>query len=125
MLVVALSRLNSVFDGIVGVWNSLLTSELRTVEADRLWLSPCYQRPSLAIHFTWKPESHRVRALLPVIERELARYSVRPHWGKLFTVEPAQLRSRYEKMSDFKEQLKQHDPRGKFRNEFVTGTLDG
>jgi xylitol oxidase len=103
----------------------LLISELRTIEADRLWMSPCYDRPSLAIHFTWKPEWAAVRELLPVIEKELARFAVRPHWGKLFTVEPAQLRSRYEKMSDFKDMLKQHDPRGKFRNEFVSGILDG
>ena len=103
----------------------LLISELRTIDADRLWMSPCYQRPSLAIHFTWKPDWAAVRELLPVIEKELAPYAVRPHWGKLFTVEPAQLRSRYEKMSDFKQLLKHHDPRGKFSNGFVTAILDG
>ncbi len=103
----------------------LLISELRTIDADRLWMSPCYERPSLAIHFTWKPEWAAVRALLPVIEKELAPYAVRPHWGKLFTVESAQLRSRYEKMSDFNDLLRHHDPRGKFRNGFVTAILDG
>ncbi len=103
----------------------LLISELRTIDADRLWMSPCYERPSLAIHFTWKPDWDGVRALLPVIEKELAPYVVRPHWGKLFAVEPAQLRARYERISDFKDLLKQHDPRGKFRNGFVSGILDG
>ncbi len=34
----------------------LLISELRTIDADQLWMSPCYQRASLTIHFTWKPE---------------------------------------------------------------------
>ncbi len=34
----------------------LMISELRTVDADQLWMSPCYKRPSLAIHFTWKPD---------------------------------------------------------------------
>ena len=103
----------------------LLISELRTIDADRLWMSPCYERPSLAIHFTWKPDWDAVRKLLPVIEKELAPFAVRPHWGKLFTVEPAQLRSRYERLADFKDLLKRHDPRGKFRNGFVTGILDG
>ncbi len=103
----------------------LLISELRTIDADRLWMSTCYERPSLAIHFTWKPEWDAVRALLPVIEKELAPFAVRPHWGKLFTVEPAQLRSRYERLGEFKDLLKQHDPRGKFRNGFVTRILDG
>src|SRR5205085_10062297 len=34
----------------------LMISELRTVDADRLWMSPCYERPSLAIHLTRKPD---------------------------------------------------------------------
>ena len=103
----------------------LMISELRTIDADRLWMSPCYKRPSLAIHFTWKPDWDSVRKLLPMIEKELAPYEVRPHWGKLFAVEPAPLQSRYEKLTDFKDLLKEHDPRGKFRNEFLTRTLYG
>ncbi len=103
----------------------LLISELRTIDEDQLWLSPCYKRPSVAIHFTWKPDWDSVRKVLPVIEQELAPYKVRPHWGKLFTVDSAQLQSRYEKMTEFKDLLKQHDPRGKFRNEFLTRILYG
>jgi xylitol oxidase len=103
----------------------LLISELRTVDADQLWLSPCYRRPSLAIHFTWKPDWDSVRKLLPLIETELAPYKVRPHWGKLFAMDPAQLQSRYEKMNEFKELLKEHDPHGKFRNGFLNRNLYG
>ena len=103
----------------------LLISELRTVDADRLWMSPCYERPSLAIHFTWKPDWDSVRKLLPVIEKELAPYAVRPHWGKLFAIEPAQLQSRYEKLGDFKDLLRHMIPHGKFRNGFLTGILYG
>ena len=79
----------------------LMISELRTVDADRLWMSPCYKRPSLAIHFTWKPDWDSVREVLPLIEKELAPYEVRPHWGKLFAVEPAQLQSRYREVGRF------------------------
>ena len=103
----------------------LLISELRTVDADRFWMSPCYGRASLAIHFTWKPDWKSVRQVLPVIEKELAPYEVRPHWGKLFSIGAAELRSRYEKMSEFKDLIKRHDPRGKFRNEFLTRSLYG
>ena len=103
----------------------LQISELRTIDADRLWMSPCYDRPSLAIHFTWKPEWDTVRALMPVVEKELAPYAARPHWGKLFTIEPAQLQSRYERLGDFKNLLRQHDPKGKFRNGFLAGNLYG
>jgi xylitol oxidase len=103
----------------------LQISELRTVDADQLWMSPCYKRPSLAIHFTWKPDWDSVRKLLPIIEKELAPYRVRPHWGKLFAVDPAQLQSRYEKLTEFKDLIKEHDRHGKFRNEFLTKTLYG
>src|SRR5262249_36771103 len=32
----------------------LQISEVRTIAADDLWMSPCYQRACVAIHFTWK-----------------------------------------------------------------------
>jgi xylitol oxidase len=101
----------------------LLISELRTIAADDLWMSPCYKRASLALHFTWKPDWDSVRQVLPLIERELAPYEVRPHWGKLFTVPPAQLRQRYEKRDEFMTLVRQYDPRGTFRNEFLSTNL--
>jgi xylitol oxidase len=101
----------------------LLISELRTVDGDKLWMSPCYDRPSLAIHFTWKQDWESVRKLMPVIEKELAPYQARPHWGKLFALEPRQLQSQYERLADFKHLLGTHDPHGKFRNEFLARAL--
>jgi alditol oxidase len=101
----------------------LMISELRTIDADQLWMSPCYKQPSLAIHFTWKQDWASVRKVLPMIERELAPFNVRPHWGKLFTLAPAQLQRRYEKCGEFKQLLAQHDPQGKFRNQFLTANL--
>ena len=103
----------------------LFISEIRTIDADELWLSPCYKRPSVAIHFTWKPDWDSVRDLLPVIEKELSPYNVRPHWGKLFAIEPATLQSRYERMGDFKDLVRKYDPRGKFRNPFLARNLYG
>src|SRR5262249_46075143 len=32
----------------------LQISEVRTIAADTLWMSPCYKQDSVAIHFTWK-----------------------------------------------------------------------
>jgi len=101
----------------------LFISEIRTIAADSLWLSPCYQRPSVAIHFTWKQEWEAVRALLPQIEKALAPFQARPHWGKLFTMAPSVLHARYEKWDDFKKLVSQYDPQGKFRNEFLQTTL--
>ena len=102
-----------------------MITELRTIDGDELWMSPSYKRPSLAIHFTWKPDWPSVRKVLPMIERELAPFEVRPHWGKLFTVPAAQLQKRYEMCAEFKRLVARYDPRGKFRNKFLTENLYG
>jgi xylitol oxidase len=101
----------------------LMITELRTIDADELWMSPCYKRPSLAIHFTWKQDWPSVSKVLPMIERELAPFDVRPHWGKLFTIPSATLQQRYEKCAEFKRLVAQYDPQGKFRNKFLTANL--
>jgi alditol oxidase len=103
----------------------LLISEIRTIAADDLWMSPCYKQPSVTIHFTLKPDWPAVSQLLPVIERELAPFQVRPHWGKLFTVSPERLKARYEKLPDFIELSKKYDPQGKFRNDFLNKNIFG
>ena len=97
----------------------LLISEIRTIAADNLWMSPCYQQTSVALHFTWKLDWPAVRELLPLVEEQLAPFNARPHWGKLFTMSPATLQSRYKKLQDFRDLLQQFDPQGKFRNAFL------
>jgi xylitol oxidase len=97
----------------------LLITEIRTVAGDRSWLSPCFDQACATIHFTWKPDWPAVQKLLAVIEERLAPFDARPHWGKLFTIPPAKLRSLYKKMPDFQQLLISRDPRGKFRNAFV------
>ena len=98
----------------------LMISEIRTIAADNLWLSPCYEQPCVSIHFTWKQDWPAVRKLLPVIEKELAPFKARPHWGKLFTTSPADLKSIYQKLPDFIQLSKKYDAQGKFRNEFLS-----
>lgn len=97
----------------------LLISEIRTVAADKLWMSPCYEQPSVTIHFTWKQDWPAVSKLLSVIEKELAAFEARPHWGKLFAMSPTELRSRYKRLPDFIQLSKKHDPLGKFHNAFL------
>ena len=101
----------------------LMISEIRTIAADDLWMSPCYKQPCVTIHFTWKQNWPAVRKLLPVIEKELAPFKARPHWGKLFTTPPAQLHSIYEKLPEFIALSKKYDPQGKFRNEFLNTNI--
>jgi xylitol oxidase len=101
----------------------LLISEIRTIAADDLWMSPCYKQPCVTIHFTWKQDWPAVQKLLPVIERNLAPFGARPHWGKLFTIPPAQLHPNYEKLPKFVALCKKFDPQGKFRNEFLNANI--
>ena len=97
----------------------ILTSEIRSVAGDNLWMSPCYQQDSIGIHFTWKPNWTKVKELLPKIEEYLAPFDARPHWGKLFTMKPRCLQSLYARLPDFRGLLEQYDPTGKFRNDFI------
>jgi alditol oxidase len=97
----------------------LLISELRTIDRDQLWMSPCYNQPCLAIHFTWKQIWGAVKQLLPMIETSLTPYNARPHWAKLFTMEPSRIQSRYKRLPDFRALVLELDPEGKFRNDFL------
>jgi xylitol oxidase len=103
----------------------LQISEIRTIDADHFWMSPCYKQASTTIHFTWKQDWPAVKKLLPLIEEQLAPFNAKPHWGKLFTVAPSRLKSLYEKMGDFQQMLKEHDPQGKFRNDFLNTNIFG
>lgn len=103
----------------------LFVTELRAIAADELWLSPAYHRHSLAIHFTWKPMAEEVMALLPRIEEKLLPFVARPHWGKLFTIAPAQISRLYSRLADFRELAERYDPDARFRNRFVEENLFG
>ena len=121
----AVSALQAV-DQIRDQVNPLLQiSEVRTIAADNLWMSPCYRKDCVAIHFTWKQDWHGVSRLLPRLEQQLEPFEARPHWGKLFTMSPAHLQSLYEKLPGFRSLLQEYDPQGKFRNQFLDKYIFG
>jgi alditol oxidase len=103
----------------------LFITELRTIEADQLWMSTAYRRPSMAIHFTWKPEWPAVKSVLPMIEAKLAPFEARPHWGKLFTMEASRIKPLYPEMSKYQGLLAHYDAHGKFRNRFIETDIYG
>ena len=103
----------------------LMISEIRAIASDNLWMSPCYEQPCVTIHFTWKQDWPAVSKLLPVIEKELAPFNARPHWGKLFTTSPKDLRSIYKRLPDFIALSKRYDAQGKFRNQFLDANIFG
>ncbi len=101
----------------------LLISEIRTIAADDFWLSPCYQQPMVALHFTWQRDWPAVAQVLPHIEAALAPFNGRPHWGKLFTMPAAQIHPYYPRLGDFQTLRRQLDPNGKFSNPFLEAVL--
>ena len=101
----------------------LMITEVRAIAADDLLMSPFYKKTCIAFHFTWKQEVEEVNAVISFIEEALAPYNPRPHWGKIFTMKPALLQSRIEKLNEFKVLMTKHDPEGKFRNEFIDTNL--
>jgi xylitol oxidase len=103
----------------------LMISEIRAIAADDLWMSPCYKQPCITIHFTWKQDWPAVSKVLPVIEKELAPFHARPHWGKLFSTSPATLKSIYARLPEFVQLSKKYDPQGKFHNEFLNTNIFG
>ena len=96
----------------------LLVSEVRTVAADDLWLSSAYGTDAVGIHFTWRQDEAAVRALLPTIEAALPA-SARPHWGKIFTLDGAEVRRRYARWDDFAALRAELDPERRFVNDYL------
>ena len=97
----------------------LWISEIRSVAADRLWLSQSYGTPTIGIHFSWRKNWPVVREVMPLVEEALAPFEVRPHWGKLFSISPKQVQAAYPRMDDFRKLQQSTDPEGKFRNGYL------
>jgi alditol oxidase len=114
--VAGLQALDSVRKRIAPV---LQICEIRTIAADRLWLSPSYGRDSVAFHFTWVKDAEAVAPAVAAIEERLARFGARPHWGKVFAMAPEVVAERYPKLRDAAALARDRDPRGAFRNEML------
>lgn len=103
----------------------LQVSEIRTVAADHLWMSPQYGQDTIAIHFTWEPQPEAVERVLVDIEGALAAFDARPHWGKVFLADAASIAPLYERLPDFTRLVDRLDPRGAFRNSWLNTRLLG
>jgi FAD/FMN-containing dehydrogenase len=98
--------------------NVFFPMEFRFVAADDYWLSPFQSalgeaRCSISVHQYHKQD---YRPLFAVAEPILRRYGGRPHWGKLHTVDGADLHNLYPDLTRFLRLRSELDPRGKFLN---------
>ncbi len=103
----------------------LQVCEIRTIAADRLWMSPQYGQDTIGIHFTWKRDEGAVRRVLAALETALAPFDARPHWGKVFLADAAAIARLYERLPDFSRLVERLDRRGAFRNEWLESHVLG
>ena len=103
----------------------ILTSEIRAIAADALWLSTAYSAGddewadgAVAFHFTWQRDQAAVEAVTSAVERALAPFGARPHWGKVYT-DAARIPGLYPRFADFRALVGKYDPRGVFRNDYT------
>lgn len=93
--------------------------EVRFVAADDLWLSPTYGRDCayVAVH-TYREMPFREYFL--AAERVLLGHGGRPHWGKVHSLGPTELRERYPRFDDFLALRERMDPERIFLNDYLT-----
>lgn len=103
----------------------IFAAEVRSVAADDLWLSTAYERDTVCLHYATRADLDVPNQVIPAIERALAPFEPRPHWGKLFFATAEELAPRYPKMDDFRALAGRLDPRGAFRNQFLDEKVFG
>jgi len=103
----------------------LRVSEIRTIAADDLWLSPAHDQDCVALHFTWRDEPDALAHVLPLLEERLLELSVRPHWGKVFAMPAERFTPTYPRLSDFRDLATRMDPDGVFANDFLRSMVLG
>jgi len=112
----ALTAVDAIRDRVAPV---LQISEVRTIAADDLWMSPAHGRDSLAVHFTWIADTAAVTPVVKAVEERLAPLGARPHWGKVFHMAPEAVGPLYPRREDFVALTRRYDPKGKWRNELL------
>ncbi len=112
----ALARLREMSDRIDRL---LHITEIRSMAADTLWMSPSCGDESIAFHFTWVKQPEAVAAITADIEALLLPFGGRPHWGKVIHANAEQIAALYPRVADFKGLATSLDPAGKFRNAFL------
>ena len=96
--------------------------EVRFAAPDDVWLSTGYQRESayVAVHqYIGLPYVRYLRA----VERIMAGFDGRPHWGKLHWLDADRLAQLYPRFADVQRVRATADPTGVFTNDYVDRVL--
>lgn len=98
----------------------LFPVEFRYVAGDDIPLSPAYGRDSafIAVH---KYHGKPYRSYFEACESIFDAHDGRPHWGKMHSLDPERLRSRYPEWDTFEGIRRSFDPDGSFLNDHLEG----
>ena len=117
-----------------GLEGLVIGTEIRLVKGAGLecWMSP-FREDSLAIHFSFKHDMAAALVACRTLQRCLAPFGGRVHWGKLFDAEEfgtggtgdgrTRLEMLFPNVNDFRALCQRHDPGGKFRNAYLNKLL--
>ncbi len=96
--------------------------EIRVAAADDIWLSTGFERENayVAVHQFHRRDHRRYFAAFEAIAAE---HAGRPHWGKLHSLEAAQLRALYPRHDDFVALRDRLDPARMFGNGYLHQVL--
>jgi FAD/FMN-containing dehydrogenase len=96
--------------------------EYRTLGADDIYLSPGYQRETVTLSVHQAAELPN-QDFFSQVEAIFERYQGRPHWGKLHTQTPAQLKAHYPYWPRFQAIRQRLDPDNRFLNPYLRALL--
>jgi xylitol oxidase len=102
---------------------ALRISEIRTIAADDLWLSPARGRDVVGFHFTWTSDESVVLPAVETVERALEPFRAVPHWGKVFTATTGPHATddpRFPGLAAFADLAGRYDPERRFVNDYST-----
>jgi FAD-linked oxidoreductase len=94
--------------------------EVRSVAADRFWLSPFYERPtcSIAIHHDAANDPLPfMRAAEPIFRK----HGGRPHWGKMHSLKAADLKKLYPRWDEAMAVRRDVDPDNRLVSPYMAG----
>lgn len=92
--------------------------EFRYVKADDIWLSPFYKRDAVTIS-VHQYNRQPFEPLFNVAEAIFRRYGGRPHWGKIHSLQFAELERLYPRWGDYLALRRRLDPDDKLPNSYL------
>ena len=103
-------------------WRIEFPIEVRFAAEDDLWLSTAHGRATgyIAVHRYWRADPTEY---FNAVEDVLLQHGGRPHWGKLHTLDAAQLRASYPRFDDFVAVRDRLDPERRFGNPYLRRVL--